>query len=226
MLLKAYTTAAHAQNNRGWLPLHIACGMKASLDIVEMLVEAFPDGVHSKNNEGNLPSDYIDSEDNISPQVPPLFPSLPPIREPLLPPYIDNIGTLNSPNDGRKTQQNKINDTYTGLLELCEEAYERKDVASNNKLQKWMLRHENNHSLLEQAANNTDIWNVTPLHYLSGANPPSYLVETMLKIAPDTLTFRDANGRFPLHWACSNKASRDIIRKLLKAYPDATKLQN
>ncbi len=116
MLLKAYTTAAHAQNNRGWLPLHIACGMKASLDIVEMLVEAFPDGVHSKNNEGNLPSDYIDSEDNISPQVPPLFPSLPPIREPLLPPYIDNIGTLNSPNDGGKSQQKKSMILILGCL--------------------------------------------------------------------------------------------------------------
>jgi ankyrin repeat protein len=226
MLLKTYPTAAQVQNNVGWLPLHMACGMKASPDIIEMLVEAFPEGVNIKNSEGNFPSDYLESEDSISPRVRPSFPSLPPIPEPPLPPYIDMMDTVNRPNYERKSQQTIFNDTNTGLLELCEEAYKRKDIASYNNVQKWLFRHENNHWLLEKAANNKNDYNVTPLHYLSGANPPSYLVETMLQLAPDTLKFRDADGKLPLHWACSNKTSRDVIRKLLKAYPDAAKLQN
>lgn len=39
----------------GWLPLHVACHMCASVDTIRLLVQAFPEGVDKKTKKGSTP---------------------------------------------------------------------------------------------------------------------------------------------------------------------------
>jgi len=57
------------------------------------------------------------------------------------------------------------------------------------------------------------------------SSPPFYVVETILVHAPGTNQIKDKHGRLPLHMACSYSASLEIVKILVKTYPDGVKSQ-
>jgi hypothetical protein len=52
------------------------------------------------------------------------------------------------------------------------------------------------------------------------------MVEALLLHYPEGATIRNKYGSLPLHMAASNRASVDVVRLLIEAYPDALHLQN
>lgn len=63
--------------------------------------------------------------------------------------------------------------------------------------------------------------NATPLHLMCKLNnPPSDLIQDIVDAAPDVAGWTDSHGWLPLHHACANGASPDVLRLLIDAYPD------
>lgn len=63
--------------------------------------------------------------------------------------------------------------------------------------------------------------NATPLHLMCKLkNPPAELMKDIIDAAPEVATWTDTHGWLPLHHACANGASPEVIRVLLDAYPD------
>jgi len=63
--------------------------------------------------------------------------------------------------------------------------------------------------------------NATPLHLMCKLNnPPSDLIQDIVDAAPDVASWTDSHGWLPLHHACANGASPEVLRTLIHAYPD------
>ena len=48
-----------AEDFNGWLPLHVACHMCATINTLRILVQAFPDGVNKTTKKGSTPIDLV-----------------------------------------------------------------------------------------------------------------------------------------------------------------------
>ena len=69
--------------------------------------------------------------------------------------------------------------------------------------------------------NGTDQTKVLPLHHACTLNPTVEITETLLRINPSAASKRDSLfKRLPLHLACLNGASSDVVRELLIAFKD------
>jgi ankyrin repeat protein len=97
---------------------------------------------------------------------------------------------------------------------------------SLDEVHQWFNKNKDNQNLLHKAANYKNEHNITPLHQLVHANPPSDLVESIIQLAPDTVRVQNDHGYLPLHEACWNKAAPDVVAKLIEAYPEASEVQN
>lgn len=63
--------------------------------------------------------------------------------------------------------------------------------------------------------------NATPLHLMCKLNnPPADLIQDVVDAAPDVAGWTDSHGWLPLHHACANGASPDVLRALIEAYPN------
>eukprot|EP00957_Ditylum_brightwellii_P105571 8048467-Ditylum_brightwellii.AAC.1 len=51
-------------------------------------------------------------------------------------------------------------------------------------------------------------------------NPPTDIVQNLIRCAPETVAWADSNDWLPLHLACAFGASYDVIRLLVQAYPE------
>ena len=61
----------------------------------------------------------------------------------------------------------------------------------------------------------------TPLHLICKLhNPPDDIVQALVEAAPDTTAWTDTHGWLPLHHACANGASPEVIKLLIDAFPD------
>jgi ankyrin repeat protein len=118
------------------------------------------------------------------------------------------------------SDQEKSNELYNLCEQLCY------DKASFDDIRRWLDSNKNNEDLLIKAANFIDEDKETPLHHLVRNQPPSDLVERLLKLAPDTVKVPNTIGWLPLHYALNFGASHDIIKMLFQAYPEAAKVQD
>jgi len=55
LLLESYPAGARSQNNDGFLPIHKACVHGAPLDVLRALLQAYPKGIGMSCADGNLP---------------------------------------------------------------------------------------------------------------------------------------------------------------------------
>jgi hypothetical protein len=62
MIFNANPDATKAQNDDGWLPLHVALEYKASDSVIKMLADAFPGSINIKYKCGKLPLDLYKGE--------------------------------------------------------------------------------------------------------------------------------------------------------------------
>ena len=61
---------------------------------------------------------------------------------------------------------------------------------------------------------NTALHNICKLD-----NPPVDVVQSVMGCSPETVTWQDSNGWLPLHHACANGGSGQVLRVLVDAYP-------
>jgi len=66
----------------------------------------------------------------------------------------------------------------------------------------------------------------TFLHACIRYNPPTQLVEKMIKMYPEVLKSVDCHGRTPLHVAAGSRASSTVIKLLTMKNPQACKVQD
>ena len=102
--------------------------------------------------------------------------------------------------------------------EMVEQTWER--------VRKWFWTHA---SQEERAAaahirGNAD---ATPLHLMCKLNnPPTDVVQNIVEAAPEVVSYVDSHGWLPLHHACANGASPEVLSILTTAYPESKMCQD
>ena len=102
--------------------------------------------------------------------------------------------------------------------EMVEQTWER--------VRKWFWTHA---SQEERAAaahirGNAD---ATPLHLMCKLNnPPTDVVQNIVESAPEVVSYVDSHGWLPLHHACANGASPEVLSILTTAYPESKMCQD
>ena len=106
------------------------------------------------------------------------------------------------------------------------ELQKRRDLADQtwDFVRRWMWAH----ALPEQrqaAAFIRGQYDATPLHLMCKLpNPPPDVIAALVDSAPEIASWTDSHGWLPLHHACTNGASPEVMQILIDAYP-AGKLQ-
>jgi len=131
----------------------------------------------------------------------------------------NNDDMKQSATDTSTKKSHVTNAEVATLLDLCRTAFESKTHESQSQIDQWILRHENDHSLLSQELNKKDERNYTPAHYIAGLKPTWDLMKKIIDICPDTLKAIDNTGRTPLHWASRWEASAEVVNLYLDKYP-------
>lgn len=68
---------------------------------------------------------------------------------------------------------------------------------------------------------------VTPLHLMCKLNnPPADIITDIVQAAPEVCGWADAHGWLPLHHACANGASTEVLQVLTTANPDSKIVQD
>lgn len=101
------------------------------------------------------------------------------------------------------------------------EANQRKALVEQtwDRIRKWLWAHQDP-DVRQAAATVRGNYDATPLHNVCKlANPPEDIVQALLQFAPETVTWTDTHGWLPLHHACANGASKDVLKLLTDAYP-------
>jgi len=97
-----------------------------------------------------------------------------------------------------------------------------------NKIREWLNSNQADEKRFQEATHYrspSSSGNITPLHRILMSSPPFDVVETIMVQAPEKAQFKDKHGRLPLHMACSYSASLEIVKILVKTYPDGVKSQ-
>jgi Ankyrin repeats (3 copies)/Ion transport protein/Ankyrin repeats (many copies) len=88
------------------------------------------------------------------------------------------------------------------------------------RVRRWLWA--NPHPQQRQAAADVrGVGDATCLHIVCKLhNPPEDVVQALVEAAEDTVQWTDAHGWLPLHHACANGASPEVIKILIDAYPE------
>ena len=65
-----------------------------------------------------------------------------------------------------------------------------------------------------------------PIHEACLHNPPSELIDMLLKEHPNGAKYKDNKGRLPIHYACSHGTSPSIVATFLLAYPESISIED
>jgi len=106
----------------------------------------------------------------------------------------------------------------TQRRELVEQTWER--------TRKWLWTHQDpeERNAAASVRGNND---ATPLHNVCKlANPPADIVQALLDAAPETSSWTDSHGWLPLHHACVNGSSGEVLQILTMAYPEGKTKQD
>ena len=88
-----------------------------------------------------------------------------------------------------------------------------------DRIRKWLWTHQHP-DLRRDAATVRGNYDATPLHNVCKLpDPPVDIVQALLEAAPETVTLTDSHGWLPLHHACANGASKEVLKLLTDAYP-------
>jgi ankyrin repeat protein len=109
----------------------------------------------------------------------------------------------------------------TGPLQPGSESQKRRDLSEQvwDLVRRWMWTHP----LPEQrqaAAFVRGTHDATSLHLMCKLpNPPPDVILTLVDSAPEIASWTDSHGWLPLHHACTNGASPEVLQILIDAYP-------
>jgi len=114
------------------------------------------------------------------------------------------------------------------LLMNAEELNHRHELVDQawDKVRKWLWANESKDKRAA-AAYIRGNGEVTSLHLMCKLNdPPSDLVGDIIDAAPEVASFADTHGWLPLHHACANGASTEVLEILINAYPESKLIQD
>ena len=106
------------------------------------------------------------------------------------------------------------------------ELQKRRDLAEHtwDFVRRWMWAHPQPEQR-QAAAFIRGQHDATPLHLMCKLpNPPPDVIAALVESAPEIASWTDSHGWLPLHHACTNGASPEVLQILIQAYP-AGKLQ-
>ena len=108
------------------------------------------------------------------------------------------------------------------------DANQRKQITemTYERVRNWLRRHTNlriRQVAIAVRGNNdaTPLHNVCKLH-----NPPADIIEAFIEAVPEAAGWVDTHGWLPLHHACANGASGEVLRTLTEAYPEGKTKQD
>eukprot|EP00957_Ditylum_brightwellii_P122286 9325213-Ditylum_brightwellii.AAC.1 len=101
--------------------------------------------------------------------------------------------------------QHQSEETLT-LHQLCDAATEGNEE-SWEQVRQWLRDHDS--QVIQEEAQKHGDHQTTALHHACRNCPPTDVIETMIRAAPDLVRWDDAFGWLPLHYACANGADED-----------------
>lgn len=104
----------------------------------------------------------------------------------------------------------------------------RRDVVEQgwDQVRRWLWTHES-HESRAAAAYVRGHDGTTALHLMCKLrNPPSEVITEMIEAAPEIVGWVDNSGWLPLHHACANGSSTEVLRILTSAYPESKVVQD
>lgn len=214
-LVRAYPEGTSTSDAFGLLPIHLAVTEGASPAIVQIMLHRHPPGAQAKDRSGKNPLDYAKASFHphkeevleLLGRDPEYWSSLPP------PSATTDASTPTTPSDtSNKTGAAIESMTLTRLIErrdwnsICGRASQRSG----------------------EAAAPRDVGDgeggLLPLHRAcaagsSGGSAPRHAIESLLKAYPTGAKTVSEKGDLPLHIACKQRASLDVVQVLMEAYP-------
>mmetsp|Transcript_12589 Transcript_12589/g.19155 ORF Transcript_12589/g.19155 Transcript_12589/m.19155 type:complete len:867 (-) Transcript_12589:550-3150(-) len=93
-------------------------------------------------------------------------------------------------------------------------------------LRMWFRTHANKQERAE-AAQYQGTFASTALHLgCKLSDPPADVIAELVRCSPETVTWADSNGWLPLHHACANGASGEVLKILVDAFPESPVAQD
>jgi len=150
---------------------------------------------------------------------------------------IDNPSNQNGMNDSDDDSDDETGLGHTKLYAIIEEAVPRPEDNRNlsqseqgrrndlidatwDRVRKWFRSHPSEEARAAAASVRGQA-DATPLHLVCKlSDPPSDIVQSLIDSSPETATWPDSHGWLPLHHACANGASTEVLSILIDAYPE------
>ena len=93
-------------------------------------------------------------------------------------------------------------------------------------IREWLTAHPSSEER-HLAATHLGPFSWTALHLVCKLpDPPSDVVDALIRCSAETVTWQDSNGWLPLHLACANGASANVLAVLCDAYPEGKTAQD
>lgn len=114
------------------------------------------------------------------------------------------------------------------LLLTPEDLQRRRELVENtwDQVRRWLWANESQEKRAAAAYIRGQA-EVTPLHLMCKLNnPPTEIVSDIVEAAPEVVSWVDSHGWLPLHHACANGASTEVLQILTAAYGESKMVQD
>ncbi len=117
------------------------------------------------------------------------------------------------------------------FFQLCEVMLQpitatSKEASRWANIRRWFLDHRSRAERYA-ACVQQGVFSTTPLHFVcQNPNCPLDIINIMIAYGGETVSWEDANGWLPLHYACAKNVSYDVLKVLYEAYPDGDVAQD
>jgi Ankyrin repeats (3 copies) len=109
-----------------------------------------------------------------------------------------------------------------------EELQRRREIVDQtwDQVRRWLWAHADK-AVRAEAASLRGQGDVTALHLMCKLdNPPTEVIEGLVEAAPEVVSWVDAHGWLPLHYACVSGASTEVLRLLTSKFPESKLVQD
>jgi ankyrin repeat protein len=114
------------------------------------------------------------------------------------------------------------------LLLSAEEVQRRRELVEHtwDQVRRWLWANEGQ-EIRAAAAQVRGQADVTSLHLMCKLNnPPTDVINDLVEAAPEVVSWVDSHGWLPLHHACANGVSTEVLRILISAYDEGKTVQD
>mmetsp|Transcript_25816 Transcript_25816/g.31829 ORF Transcript_25816/g.31829 Transcript_25816/m.31829 type:complete len:904 (-) Transcript_25816:195-2906(-) len=210
-----------------FLPLHIACLMRAPLLLVADLIQAYPDAARKKTFQGKLAL-HIACEAHVDYRIVELlieqYPNAMHMKD----------GDGNTPLD--VTKGTDLSPERSSIIEVLMEKLESPEehlVFSPTKVYSLILQKDWDHAVRRvlEAPDEASTWvganqkrsaaKYLPLHLACSMRAPLTLVAVLIQSYPDGAQQKTSSGKLPVHLACEKRADHRIVSLLIHTWPDS-----